>query len=139
MKIGIFFVLILTFFIACSSNDDHTPENVNANKTKIESSDNIAEDITAEHFKSLMGEEVIILDVRTPEECKNGMIEGAININFNAPDFESKTEALDKNKTVLVYCAAGGRSGRAKNLLHANNFKAVYNLKGGYSQWPYKD
>jgi len=37
-----------------------------------------------------------------------------------------------------VYCRSGNRSGEAKKIMTLMGFKAVYNLKGGYSNWPYK-
>jgi rhodanese-related sulfurtransferase len=42
---------------------------------------------------------------------------------------------LDKNKPVLVYCAAGGRSASAAKDLKKAGFKKVYDLEGGYDAW----
>ena len=78
-----------------------------------------------------------MLDVRTPEEFSEGNISGAINMNFNAPEFETSLDSLDKTKPVYVYCQAGGRSGKAKDLLLEKGFKEVYNLIGGFGSWPY--
>ena len=55
----------------------------------------------------------VILDVRTPAEFSAGHIPGAVNLDYNAPDFQAKAAALDKSKTYLVHCAVGGRSVRA--------------------------
>ena len=77
----------------------------------------------------------VILDVRTPEEFAAGHLPGAINIDFNAEDFEQKVSALDKNKTYLVHCASGGRSARACKKLDRLNFPSLYNLKGGIAAW----
>ena len=74
-----------------------------------------------------------LIDVRTPEEYANGFIEGAVNINFNGPDFESEIEKLDKSKPAFVYCMAGGRSSKAMQKMHEMGFEEVYNLLGGYS------
>ena len=78
---------------------------------------------------------VQLVDVRTPGECANGMIDGAKNINWNGADFEAQVLALDKQKLVLVYCAKGGRSHAAQAKLLSMGFKDVYDLKGGYSAW----
>jgi rhodanese-related sulfurtransferase len=78
---------------------------------------------------------VQLIDVRTPAECANGMIQGATNINWNDPEFEVKVAALDKQKTILVYCAKGGRSHAAQEKLLTLGFKNVYDLKGGYTAW----
>jgi len=99
----------------------------------------LARDLTAEEFKARITEGGIqLLDVRTPEEFANGFIEGAVNINFYAEDFE--TQILDSLRTdvpILVYCMAGGRSSKAMAMLKENEFSEIYNLLGGYSEWPY--
>jgi phage shock protein E len=72
-----------------------------------------------------------LLDVRTPKECEAGKIASSNCINFNDADFKKQIEKLDKNKPVFVYCAAGGRSGKAAPMLQEAGFKQVYNLAGG--------
>lgn len=77
----------------------------------------------------------VLLDVRTPSEVAEGMIPGAIVIDFTAPDFSNKISALDKDKTYFVYCKAGGRSSRAVEQMKGAGFKRLYNLEGGYDAW----
>ena len=61
-------------------------------------------DINVDEFKTLMNKDnVVLLDVRTPEETAEGMIASAQEIDFKANDFESKIEKLDRDKTYLVY------------------------------------
>ncbi|MES2796517.1 MAG: rhodanese-like domain-containing protein [Bacteroidota bacterium] len=72
-----------------------------------------------------------LLDVRTPEEWSNGKIKSSIGIDYSSSDFSTKIESLDKNKPVFVYCAAGGRSSKAAQILEKKGFKAIYNLQGG--------
>lgn len=72
-----------------------------------------------------------LLDVRTPEEWANGKIASSKCINFNDPNFKKNIESLDKSKPVFVFCAAGGRSSKAKVILQEAGFKEVYNLVGG--------
>src|SRR3954469_17320088 len=55
----------------------------------------------------------IVLDVRTQKEYEAGHIPGAVQIDFNSPDFDKKVGALDKDKTYLVHCAGGNRSAKA--------------------------
>lgn len=76
-----------------------------------------------------------LIDVRTPREFSNGSISGAKNIDYNGDSFEKQMKKLDKNKPVLVYCAAGGRSENAAELLKEWGFKEVYDLEGGYNAW----
>ncbi len=87
-------------------------------------------------FKKLMQKpDVVILDVRTPQEVAQGAIKGAVNINLYDPNFEQEIEKLDKNKTYLVYCRSGHRSGIASQKMVAKGFGKVYNLEGGYIAW----
>jgi len=77
----------------------------------------------------------VLLDVRTPSEVADGALPGAVNIDFNAPGFQEKLDALDKTKSYYVYCKVGGRSGKAAEMMKDRGFKEVHNLKGGYDGW----
>ena len=81
------------------------------------------------------GHPIELIDVRTPGECENGVIDGAININFQASDFEEKIASLDKTKPTLVYCAGGVRSAQAAKKMSKMGFVQIIDLKGGYSSW----
>lgn len=76
-----------------------------------------------------------LIDVRTPEEYASGKINNAKNINWNANDFATQAEKLDKSKPVFVYCKVGGRSAQAANKLSEMGFKEIYNLDGGIMKW----
>ena len=79
---------------------------------------------------------VILLDVRTPEElAENGNIPGAKNHDFYAEDFKSNIDAMDRETPVMLYCRSGGRSGKAAAMLKEMGFKQVYDLNGGYTAW----
>ena len=74
------------------------------------------ENLSNKRWKELIAEtdNHIVLDVRTPEECNEGIIAEAIQINFLAShDFVSALEGLDKGKTYFVYCRSGNRSAQA--------------------------
>lgn len=77
----------------------------------------------------------IVLDVRTPEEFKEGFIQNAQNIDFNGDDFRSRVQALGKTKPYFVYCLSGGRSKGAANYMRKNGFAEVYDMKGGLLAW----
>mgnify|MGYP001567024881 CR=1 FL=1 len=94
------------------------------------------ENIDAKKFKELSdASEVIILDVRTPEEVEEGYINGASAIDFYDSDFEEKINLIQKDKPVFVYCKGGGRSAQAAEILQKNGFNKVYNLSGGIMSW----
>jgi rhodanese-related sulfurtransferase len=76
-----------------------------------------------------------LIDVRTPEEYRSGHIAGAVNINYYDSDFAQKIEKLDKNRPVMVYCAVGGRSGKAAAQFKQLGFGKVTDLSGGIKAW----
>ncbi len=75
----------------------------------------------------------IILDVRKPEECEEGMIKGSINIPLD--ELRDRLGELDKNKIILTYCQVGLRGYLAYRLLKLNGFTKVKNLSGGYKTY----
>lgn len=78
----------------------------------------------------------VILDVRTEDECLDGIIPGAINIDiYKGQGFIYQVEELDKSKNYYVYCKAGGRSAQACNIMNQLGFETTYNLMGGFSEW----
>lgn len=86
--------------------------------------------------RSIMADDIQLIDVRTPEEFEAGHIPKAININvLNPEDFQSQVECLDPEKPVYLYCKLGGRSKRAAKELEQMGFTQLYDLRGGYLLW----
>ena len=79
--------------------------------------------------------DVIILDVRTPEEFASGHIEGALNIDFNSGDFANEITRLNPSENYAIYCRSGSRSGQAASIMHKAGFHDVSNLNGGVIDW----
>lgn len=97
-------------------------------------------DVTPQEAYSLIQENktnpnFIILDVRTPREFAGGHIEGAVNIDYNAPTFKDDVNGLDKTKMYLVYCRTSRRSRGAFDLMKALEFQEVYHMLGGIVGW----
>jgi rhodanese-related sulfurtransferase len=107
------------------------------NQTSNSSSKQINVTIPVDEFDKKLNEtkDAQLVDVRTPEEYSEGHLKGAINYNLNAGDFDSNLNKLDKNKPVMVYCLAGGRSGEAAEKMKEKGFAEVYNMKGGMMKW----
>lgn len=79
---------------------------------------------------------ITLIDIRTPAEWEQtGIIEGAKRINYHAPDFQEMLSKLDKKKTVIVYCAAGGRSPGATAKMLKMGFEKVFDYSGGMNDW----
>lgn len=93
-------------------------------------------DVSPAEFAKLTAQpQALILDVRTPAETANGVIDGAVLLDYRSPDFSRKLAQLDTGRTFLVYCASGGRSARVCEQLQDAGVTEVYNLKGGYRAW----
>ena len=80
----------------------------------------------------------VIIDVRTPNEFAEEHIENAINIDYRSETFQDELNKLDKDKTYLIYCRIGGRSGNALDIIAELNFREAYNMSGGINQWKAK-
>ena len=74
-----------------------------------------------------------ILDVRQPNEYNSGHIPGAKLIPL--PDLTERLAEIDPRKPAIVYCAVGGRSRVAAQMLSGKGFGTVYNLSGGFKSW----
>jgi rhodanese-related sulfurtransferase len=83
---------------------------------------------------------VLIVDVRDPSEVQaSGKVKGAVNVSRGMLEFRADPESpyhdksFQKNKTVLVYCASGGRSALSGKTLKDLGYEAVYNI-GGFKE-----
>lgn len=94
-------------------------------------------DVSAAEAATILMEdpEIGILDVRTGFEFDRGHLEGAVNLNYYSRKFKSKLDELDKEKTWLVHCRSGVRSGKTLPLMEAAGFKSVIHLKDGIVDW----
>ncbi|MCS7163000.1 MAG: rhodanese-like domain-containing protein [Bacteroidia bacterium] len=73
-------------------------------------------------------DKVVLLDVRTAGEYRQVRLKNSQNLDFYN-GFERRAEQLDKSKIYILYCASGGRSQAATNLLRQKGFEA-YNAGG---------
>ncbi len=88
----------------------------------------------AETFMSQHPESTFtVLDVRQPIEYESEHLPGAKLIPL--PELADSLRDLDPGKTIIVYCAVGGRSRMAAQLLANQYFRKVYYLEGGMEAW----
>lgn len=80
-------------------------------------------------------DELVILDIRTPDEYAAGHIAGAINIDYYEADFEAKLSSLDPAVPYVMYCNSGNRSANALPLMDRIGFEEVYEIDGGIQAW----
>ena len=76
-----------------------------------------------------------IIDVRTPAEFAEGHIKGAINVDFNSPDFAEQISKVDNDQPYILYCRSGNRSGKTLPVLKNSAFGSVYHLEKGFNSW----
>jgi rhodanese-related sulfurtransferase len=98
--------------------------------------------ITPAQAKEMMAKgNTLIVDVRdAPEVEKSGKVAGAVHVSRGMLEFRADPESpyhdknFDKGKTVIVYCASGGRSALSGKLLKDFGYDQVYNL-GAFKDW----
>jgi rhodanese-related sulfurtransferase len=77
----------------------------------------------------------VILDVSPEPAYARAHIEGAVSMAASKPDFESKVQQLDKEKTYLVYCMGGRWTPEAVNIMQKYKFSHVIAASEGLSGW----
>jgi rhodanese-related sulfurtransferase len=98
--------------------------------------------ITAAQAKEMIEKgNTLVVDVRdAPEVEKSGKVAGALNVSRGMLEFRADPESpyhdksFSKDKTVIVYCASGGRSALAGKVLKDMGYDRVYNL-GAFKDW----
>ena len=88
-------------------------------------------DITKDDLDSYIKQGATIIDVRSPQEYREGHVNGAISI----PDYQIKKEiekqVPNKDELIVVYCTTGHRSQRAQKILENMGYTNVYNVYEG--------
>lgn len=120
--------------VSCASSTEANGESATAENAQTGGS---YTNITAGNFQKTVNEqEAIVIDVRTPMETAEGVIEGCdMMIDFKSSNFGTEIAKLDKSKAYVIYCRSGGRSAAASQYMIDNGFKKVYNLEGGIMGW----
>jgi rhodanese-related sulfurtransferase len=93
--------------------------------------------ITPESARELIEKEpeIIILDIRPNADFKREHIPGAVNLDYDGHQFQSKVEKLDKNQPYIIYCKSGVRGGYFMEKMRESGFVGAYNILGGFVAW----
>jgi rhodanese-related sulfurtransferase len=93
--------------------------------------------ITPKNAQDLMKKEpeIIIMDIRPYDEFKKEHIPGAVNLDYDGHQFQSKVEKLDKDRDYLIYCKSGVRGGYFLQKMRESGFNGAYNILGGFVAW----
>ncbi|AIS33157.1 MAG: rhodanese-like domain-containing protein [Methanobacterium formicicum] len=93
--------------------------------------------ITPESARELIEKEpeITILDIRPNADFKREHIPGAVNLDYDGHQFQSKVEKLDKNQPYIIYCKSGVRGGYFMEKMRESGFVGAYNILGGFVAW----
>lgn len=117
-KLFYIFGVALVMMTACSNGKGYTSVSVD------------------EFAKVIVDNQVQLIDTRTEAEFNEGHIPGAVNIDVNASDFESKVgQKVDKNRPVALYCRGGRRSKIAAERIVALGYNDIVELNTGFISW----
>jgi rhodanese-related sulfurtransferase len=111
-------------------------------KQMLETANAAVPRITSAQAREMMAKgNTLVVDVRdAPEVEKSGKVAGAITVSRGMLEFRADPESpyYDKNfakdKTIITYCASGGRSALAGKMLKDMGYAEVYNL-GAFKDW----
>jgi rhodanese-related sulfurtransferase len=111
-------------------------------KELIEAANAVVPRITpAQAQEKIAGGNALLVDVRdAPEVEKSGKAAGAVHIPRGMLEFRADPESpyydqhFAKDKSVILYCASGGRSALSGQALKEMGYGEVYNM-GGFSDW----
>lgn len=130
-------LICIGFFIYKSSKTNKTT-NSNSTATTSVAKTNEIRHVSMDDIVKIMEEnkDYVIVDVRTPDEYKEGHIPNAINIPNETINETVYNKLKDKNQLILIYCRSGSRSRQAaykmQKLGYTNlvDFGGIINWKG---------
>src|SRR5579884_2565066 len=111
-------------------------------KQMMEAANAVVPRITPAEARQLIAKgDALVVDVRdAPEVEKTGKVVGALNVSRGMLEFRADPESpyhdknFGKDKTVIVYCASGGRAALSGKVLKEMGYTQVYNL-GAFRDW----
>jgi rhodanese-related sulfurtransferase len=114
----------------------------NSVKQMMEAANAVVPRITPAQAREMIAKgDTLVVDVRdAPEVEKSGKVAGAVHVSRGMLEFRADPESpyhdknFDKSKTLIVYCASGGRSALSGKVLKEMGYDRVYNL-GAFKDW----
>ena len=110
-------------------------------KQMIEAANAVVPRVSPADARQMIRDGALVLDVRdAPEVEKSGKVEGATHVSRGMLEFRADPESpyhdkkFDKARTILVYCASGGRSALSGKTLKELGYDKVFNL-GAFKDW----
>ncbi len=100
-----------------------------AAKSKIQEVD------TQTASEKIESNQVVVLDVREPDEFEQGALKNVVHIPRGHLEAQVESKIVDKNSPVIVYCAGGVRSAFAAKTLQELGYANVLSMAGGFGKW----
>ena len=95
----------------------------------------IVEIDTAAAQKRIEEGNLVVLDVREPDEYEQGALPNALHIPRGHLEAQIEGRAVDRDQTIVVYCAGGVRSAFAAKTLQELGYTDVLSVAGGFGKW----
>ncbi|MEH6385084.1 MAG: rhodanese-like domain-containing protein [Colwellia sp.] len=99
----------------------------------IDEAKKVADTVDIEKVKDLRGSGALVLDVREPNESQEGHLEGAIAIPRGVLEMKISDEESDHQRTIVTYCASGGRAALAAATLRKMGYIAALASEAGFN------
>lgn len=129
--IGLFFICFI-LLTGCVTTDEKQNENEPQERILLGITPQEAYDLIQDNEHN---EDFIIIDVRTLTEFQSGHLQDAILIDFYQDTFREELDELEKDKTYLIYCRTGRRTGETMVIMEELGFSHVYNMLDGITEW----
>ncbi len=105
-------------------------------------------EVTVDDLATHLANDIVLIDVREPEEFKESHIAGAVNFPRGVlemklqmhPEFKDAESPLDEMNKFDIYliCRSGARSALAAASLQSMGFNSVFSVNGGMMEWTNK-
>lgn len=92
--------------------------------------------VSPEQAREKQQQGAVLLDVREPEEWRDGHVPEAVHIPLGS--LGARIKELDPSREIVTVCRSGARSTTAAKILMQAGFPSVHNLAGGMIAWSQK-
>ncbi len=131
LRTSVIWACAATLLVACGDGDSTAETSAGDDRPGVV----VVEPAEANAVIDVGDPDLVVLDVRTPEEFAEAHLADAILIDIYEPDFADRIAELDRSVPYVLYCRSGNRSEEARNLMTELGFEEVYDVAGGIVGW----
>jgi phage shock protein E len=126
----VFSILLVLILAACGGGETAVSESTDLANGEL----NLPDTVDVQTVADIMNrEDVILIDVREQYEYDEAHIPGITLIPLG--EVPQRLDEIPTDKTVIMTCRSGNRSGQATDFLRKNGFDNVHNMAGGINAW----